>query len=193
MYSEIQAHQEGFNSTSIPRAIKGNLEKQNLKKVSWSQDSIIFNDTEKSIHVEFYLGGEDVLSYTLNITTATRTYSVRADWIKFDVKLTSTFTLNFTSYFAPSISAWPRINNYTINGNKHTAFFYNSTVGSAPFDASCYFILPLKATNIRAVGDTLTFETPTILEDRLIDSPILILGGIVVVIIVANIYRKIRK
>jgi len=193
MYNEIKTHPEIFNSTSIPRTIVRNLENRNLKRVSWSQISTdIFDDNEKSIHIEFYLGGEDILSYTVDMTTLARIYNAKTNWIKFDIKLTSTFRLNFTTYFATSISDWQRINN-TINGNVHSAFYYNSTAGIAPFDASCYFVLPETAMNIKAIGDTLTFEMPPLLEDKLIDSPILILGAIIIVNIVVIIYRKVRK
>jgi hypothetical protein len=186
MYDEIVGHPEIFNSTSIPRTIVRNLERQNLRKVSWSQipANSFFNDSEKSIHIEFYLVGEDILSYTLNRTALTRTYNAKTDWIKFDIKLTSTFTLNFTRYFALSISGWQRTDN---------TFYYNSTASTAPFNALCYFFLPTTATNIKAVGDTLTFEMPTILEDKLIDSPIFILGAIIIANLVAIIYRKVRK
>jgi len=193
MYYEIKANPEIFNSTSIPRTIIGNLEKQNLKKVSWSQTSAaIFNDDEKSIHVEFYLEGLDILSYTLNKATLSRTYNAKTNWIRFDIKLTNAFTLDFATYFDTPISTWQRIN-YTVNGNVHSAFYYNSTAGAAPFDASCYFILPITAMNINAIGDTLTFEMPPLLEDKLIDSPILILGAIIIVNIVVIVYRKVRK
>lgn len=193
MYDEIVAHPEIFNSSSIRLTITKNLEKQNLEKVSSSQIPTEFsNNVEKSIHVEFYLGGEDILSYTLDTITATRTYSVKMNWMKFEISLTNTFKLNFTSYFATPMSNWQKVNR-TIGDNVHPALYYNSTAGTTPFYTSCYFILPTTATNVKTVGDTLTFEVPTILEDRLIDSPLLILGGIIIAIIVANLYRKVRK
>jgi len=192
MYNEIQAHPEIFNSTSIPRTIVRNLEKQDLRQVSWRQDSTAIFKGNGAIRVEFYLEGQDILSFTVNKVTFARTYTVKTNWIKFDVNLTNTFTLNFTTYFAPSISSWQRIN-HTVNGIVHQAFYYNSTVSTAPFNASCYFILPTAATNIRASGDTLTFEMPPSLEDRLINSPILILGAVIVANIIAVIYRKVRK
>jgi len=193
IYNNIRTHPEIFNSTSIPRAIIRNLEKQDLMKVSYqliSQDP--FNDAEKSINVEFYLGGEDILSYTVDRTTLVRTYNARTGWIRFDIKLSDTLTLNFATYFDTLVSNWQRINR-TINGNVHSAFYYNSTVGTAPFDALCYFVLPIAAMNVRAVEDTLTFEMPPLLEDTLIDSPVLILGAIMAAITVAVIYRKVRK
>jgi len=192
LYYGIRA-QGIFNSTSIPQAIVRNLEKQNLMKVSYQLISTDpFNATEKSIHVEFSLGGEDILSYTVDRATLVKTYNAKTNWIRFDIKLSDTFTLNFSTYFATSVSNWQRIN-YTINGDIHSAFYYNSTIGTAPFNVLCYFILPTKAMNIKAIVDTLIFEMPPLLEDRLIDSPILILGAIIVANIVVIIYRKIRK
>lgn len=193
IYAEIKAHPGIFNGTSIPRAIVKNLEKQNLKQVSWNQTSTsIFNDTEQTINVKFYLEGQDIATYTLNKTTLIRTFSVKTNWIRFDVKLTNTFVLNFTTYFTKPISDWQRTN-HTVSGNVHTAFYYHSSFGASPFDASCYFVLPLEATNIKATGDTLTFDVPPIMEDKLLDSPILILGAIITANIVFVAYRKFRK
>jgi len=186
MYDEIVGHPEIFNITSIPRTIVRNLEKQNLRKVSWTQvpAANFFNNSEKSIHMEFYLGGEDILSFTLNRTALTRTYTAKTDWIKFSINLTNTFTLNFTKYFVKPISK--------LQGTDNT-FYYNSTAIAAPFNSLCYFILPTQAMNTKIIGDTLTFEMPTIIEDKLIDSPIFILGAIILTNIVAIIYRKVRK
>lgn len=195
MYNEIKAHPEIFNSTSIPRTIVGNLERiQHLTRVSWSQISAnnFLNDAEKAIHIEFYLGGDDILSYTFNLTKLTRIYNARTNWIRFSVNLTSTFTLSFATYFNTSIGNWQRVN-YTMNGNAYPAFYYNSTASQAPFSAKSYFILPIEATNIKASGDTLTFEMPPLPEDKLIDSPILILGAVIVGSMVAIVYRKVRK
>jgi len=192
MYDEIVAHPEIFNSSSIRLTIMKNLEKQNLEASLSQIPTEFFNNAEKSIHVEFYLGGEDILSYILDAIAATRTYSVKMNWMKFEISLTNTFRLNFTSYFATPISNWQKVNR-TIGGNVHPALYYNSTAGTTPFYTACYFILPTTATNIKTVGDTLIFEVPTILEDRLIDSPLLILGGIIIAIIAANLYRKVRK
>lgn len=192
-YSEIKAHPEIFNSTSIPSTIVKNLDKQNLKQVSWSQASTdIFNDNEKSIHVEFSLGGEDILSYTLNTATQSRTCSVKTAWMQFDIKLTSTFVLNFSTYFATSISNWQRVNS-TAEGIVHPAFFRNSTAGMPSSYAVCYFILPATATNIQATGTILTFDTPLVFEDRLLNSPILILAAVIVANIFFIIYRKVKK
>lgn len=191
IYNDIVA-QGVFNSTSIPRTIMRNLEKQNLKKVSWSQASTNIFRANGTIHVEFDLWGEDILSYTLKKGELARTCTVKTNWIRFDIKLTNTFTLNLTTYFTTPISRWQRIN-HTINGNIHPSFYYNSTAGTPPFYALCYFILPTAATNIKTAGDTLTFDMPLLLEDKLIDSPILILGALVIANIVVIIYRKVRK
>jgi len=193
LYDQIVA-QQIFNISSIPSTIERNLEKQDLKKVSLTQipANSFFNGSEKSIHVEFSLGGEDILSYTFNKATQSRICTVNTIWMRFDIKLTSTFALNFSEYFATSISNWQRIN-HTIGGNVHPAFFHNSTIGMQPSYAVCYFILPATATNIQTSGTILTFETPLVFEDRLLNSPILILAAVIVANIVFIIYRKVRK
>lgn len=193
-YSAIMAaYPDVFNSTSIPRAIVKSLGKQGFNKVSYpSPPSIVFSDAEKSIHVEFFLEGADVISYTVNKTSLARLYTARTTWIKFEVKLTITLTLNFTSYFTTQVSNWQKINR-AIGGITYTAFYFSSAVSQVPLDSSCYIILPATALNIEAVGTTVIFEMPSLPEDRLINSPILILGAIVLIDVVFIVYRKIRK
>jgi hypothetical protein len=175
-----------FNYTSIPSAIIKSLEQQNLWKVSWSQipANNFFDYDEKWIHIEFSLAGDDILSQTVDRAAMIRTYTAKTNWIKFAINLTNTFTLNFTKYFTTPVANWQRIDN---------SFHYNSTAYAAPFDLICSLALPNAAKNIRAVEYILIFDMPLLIEDELIDSPFLILGAMIVAIMVANIYRKVRK
>jgi len=115
-----------------------------------------------------------------------KVYHVRTDWRKFQVNLTSGFSLNFTEYFGEPVENWPRIN-YTLNAKTHPAYYYNFT------DSKCYFILPAAATNVQVVGDVITFELPLSFGDSLLNSPFLILGALLVVVIAFSLYRKVRK
>ena len=184
-----------FNVSTIPRTIVKNLEERNLT-VTWGYDPEleIFNDATKSIHVEFYLSGSDIVSLTSNKTTMNRIYNVRTDWRKFHVNLTNEFLLDFTEYFAKPISQsppWQRIN-YTLNDKVHPAYYHNYT-DMISFDPLCYFILPATAINVHAVEDTIIFELPPSFEDSLLNSPFLILGALIVVVIAFSLYRKVRK
>lgn len=192
LYNEI-VQQEVFNVSTIPRTIVKNLEQRNLTDVSWGYDPEleIFNDATKSIHVDFYLSGSDIMSLTSNKTTMNRIYNVRTDWRKFHVNLTDEFLLDFTEYFDKPVDEWQRIN-YTLKAKTHPAYYHNFT-DSNTFDPLCYFILPATAINPHAVEDTIIFELPPSFEDSLLNSPFLILGALIVVIIIFSLYRKVRK
>ena len=194
-YDDI-VQQGVFDVSTIPLTIVWNLEQRNLDDVTWGYDpgQKTFNDATNSIHVEFYLAGSDIVSLTSNKTTTNRIYNVRTDWRKFHVNLTNELPLNFTKYFATPISQsppWQRIN-YTLNAKTHPAYCNNSTDSDA-FDPLWYFILPATAINVHAVEDTIIFELPPSFEDSLLNSPFLILGALIVVIIAFSLYRKVRK
>jgi hypothetical protein len=53
--------------------------------------------------------------------------------------------------------------------------------------------LPEKATNVHAIRDTIIFDTPYSLEEALLNSPFLILFGVIIIVIVAAIYHRIRR
>ena len=191
IYQEIK-QQSLFNQSSIPQIISSNLRRQGLTSVTFITSELGFNDSSNTVQVSFYMSGSDVLNLTINQTTAARTYTVRTDWRNFQVELTSTLSLNFTQYFGKLVDQWQRIN-YTDTENKvHVAYYYDYTE-PAPFHPQCYFILPTEAINIQAVGDTITFELPPSTGDILLNSPFIILGTLIVVIIGIFLYRRIRK
>jgi len=186
IYSETK---QTFSITTIPNAIMKNLEQQNLTRVTWSYDpeQQIFDDSTNSTRVEFYLAGSDIISFTFNRTTMARIYHVQTEWRKFHVNLTHNFSLDFAQHFDRPVADW----NYSDSENEK-AYYYESTE-LASFDPTCKFVLPPTATNVHAVEDTIIFEVPPLPEDILLNSPFLILGALVIVIIVAFLYRRIRK
>jgi len=185
IYGEIIQNEQTFNVTTIPLIIVKNLEQQGLTQVRWDySQEISSDDSTNSTHVEFFLSGSDIITRTLNKTTMTMLYQVRTEWRKFHVNLTENFPVNFTKYFGKPIAEW----NYT---DSEKAYYYEYTEDS--LTSSCKFVLPTTAINIQATGDTIFFETPPLLEDVLLNSPFLILGALIIVIIIAFIYRRIRK
>jgi len=130
------------------------------------------------------LSGSDIITFTFNKTTMARLYQVRTEWRKFNVNLTENFSIDFTKYFGTPMAAWERI-------DSEKAYYHEYTEDS--LTSSCKFVLPKTATNIQVIGDTIFFETPPLLEDVLLNSPFLILGALIIVIIIAFIYRGIRK
>ena len=186
IYGEIKQNKQTFNVTTIPLIIVKNLKQQGLTQVRWDySQEISSDDSTNSIHVEFFLSGSDIITLTLNKTTMTRLYQVRTGWRKFHVNLTEKISIDFTKYFGTPIAEW----NYT---DSEKAYYYEYREQDS-FTSSCKFVLPETATNVYATGDTIFFETPPLLEDVLLNSPFLILGALIIVIIIAFIYRRVRK
>ena len=177
--------------STIPNTILKNLKQQNLTHVDVYTQPIVFNDSTSSIYIAFSLTGSDILNFTVNTKSMTKTYHARTDWRKFQVDLTNGFSLNFTEYFGEPVERWQRIN-YTLSAKTHPAYYYNFT-DSNTIDPACYFILPTAATNVQVTGDILTFELPLSFEDSLLNSPFLILGALIVVNIAFFLYRRIKK
>jgi hypothetical protein len=181
-----------ITESTIPNIILRNFEQQKLSVNSYlSEVPLNFTDSTHSIHVAFYLYGSGILNFTVNPESMIRTYYFRTGWRKFQFNVTNGISLNFGDYFGESVDQWQKIN-YTLNGKVHPAYYYNFT-GQSPFDALCYFVLPADATNVRAAGDTIIFELPATFEDSLLNSPFLILGALIVVVIAFSLYRKVRK
>lgn len=191
LYQEIK-QQTLFNQSSIPQIISNNLKQQELTRVTFYTSELGFNDSSNTIQVSFYMSGSDVISLTINQTTGARTHTVRTDWRDLQLELTPTLSLNFTQYFGEPVDQWQRINYTDTEEKMHVAYYYDYTE-PAPFHPQCYFILPTEATNIQAVGDTITFELPPSSGDILLNSPFIILGTLLVVIAVIFLYRRIRK
>ena len=186
IYNETKQNEQIFNITTIPKAILKNLEQQDLTCVRWGyKQEIIFNDTARSIRVEFHLAGSDIINFTFNKTTMNRIYHVQTQWRKFQVNLTHNFSLDFAQYFDKPIADW------TYNDSEKTYSYEFAELDS--FDPSCKIVLPPTATNVHATEDTIIFEVPPLLEDILLNSPFLILGALIIVIIVTFLYRRLRK
>jgi len=172
---------------TIPEAILSNLEERNLTHVEYGTESLYLNSTEKSVTAEFYLSGSDILNFTFSTETMKRKFRVRTDWRKFELNLTENILLNFTEYFGQPLSTWE------FENTTHPTY-YHSYTGTVPFDPVCYFVLPKEATEVHVEDmDTIVFELPPLLGESLLNSPLLILGAIVVANIIAFLYRGTRK
>lgn len=182
IYNETIANQQ-FSSSTIPQIILKNLEEQNLTNVNYGSQSITHDNATKTIRVSFYLNGSDIISFAMNRTTMRKTYQVKTEWRKFQVNLTNSFSIDFAQYFAEPVEKW-QLNQTT---------YYYETHGTGFFDVLSFKLsLPATATNIQAQGDTITYEFPPYFEDIFLNSPFLILAVLILVIIVALIYRRVR-
>jgi len=190
MYNEA-IQQQLFNASTIPRVIEENLEQRDLKNVECIYDPTqeIFDDSKRSIHVEFLLFGSDIISVTISKTTMNKIYSVRTDWRKFHFNLTYNYALDFSEYFGKPIAEWEFENKTT------PARYYCNHTNSIEFDPICYFTLPSSAINPHVAEDmdTIVFELSLPLEESLLSSPFVILIALIIGNVVAVLYRKIGR
>jgi hypothetical protein len=185
IYSEIKASPQGFNISTIPEIIKKNLAKQNLILVRWGLGSQtnIYDDAARAIQISFYLAGTDIINFTINATTMRRTYQVNTEWRKFQLDLTSTLSVNFTQILLKPIAEWQKLN--------ETSFIFQNEENGF-FDISFELILPKTATQVQAIGDIIIYDTPARFEELIINSPFIILLGLIIITIIVVIYRKIK-
>jgi len=181
LYEEIKT--QGFGASTIPNVIEEKFEQQNLTnaRVIYDLNQKVFDNATSSIHVEFLLTGSDIISHTLSATDLTRTFQVRTDWRKIQVSLTQNFSLNFKEYFEAPLTEWQQV-----NGIAFEKIVENPQM-------SFRFILPENAVEVQAEEDTVIFKVPPAFEDRLLNSPFLILGAIIIANIIFAAYRKARK
>lgn len=181
IYNET-IQQEIFNISTIPKTIEKNLKNVHAHYEPFQN---IFDDTERSITVTFYLAGSDIIDITLNKTSMTRIHKVQTEWRKFQVNLTKNFQVDFAEHFGKPIYLW--------NYSDSEKTYYHEDARSDSLDLSCKFVLPPTATNIHATIDSIIFETPPLPEDILLNSPFLILGALIIVIMATFLYQRIRK
>jgi hypothetical protein len=184
VYNETIANPQLFNSSTIPQIIVKNLENQGLTNVNYGVQPNVQDFATKTIRVSFYLGGSDIMGFTVNRTTMNRDYQVKTEWRNFQVNLTSSFSINFAQYFAESVEEWQKTNPTT---------FYIETHGTDFFDkVSFKLTLPATATNVQAQGNTITYELSPSFEDILLGSPFLILAALIIIVAIVLIYRRIK-
>jgi hypothetical protein len=192
VYDAAKANQQLFNGSTIPKIITANLEKQGLTRVTYGFQDNTYDDANKAIHVSFFLGGADVISYSVNRTSLKRAYQVKTDWRKFEVNLTSDFSVDFTQAFAEPVGTWQKIDYTNSAGSVHQAYFYETPETESLGKLSFKFILPSTATNVQANGDTITYDVPPSFEDIFLGSPLLILAAIIIVVVIALVYRRLK-
>jgi len=185
IYNETIANQQLFNSSSIPMIIVKNLrENQGLTHVNYLSQPNGYDNATRTIRASFYLGGSDIISFTVNRTSMRRAYQVKTDWRKFQVNLTSSFSIDFAQYFAEPVDKWQKPNQTT---------YYIETHETGFFDVLSFAItLPAIASNFQALGDTITYEVSPQFEDVFFNSPFLILAALIVIIAIVLVYRRVR-
>ena len=174
-----------ITADTVPEAIYQKMISNGLFGVDYFSTSVSFDDNAHAIICSFHLRGPSIINSTVDRTAMVETFRMNTVWRKFNLTIIEGFSYNFTQSLAKPIAEWTE---NTTNGI--TSFSYsNSTAG-----VSCSFELPNYATNIFAVGETIFFDAPYELqwEDKIINSPFLILIGLAVVGVIVFAYRKVR-
>lgn len=184
LYSQIKANTQ-FDISTIPETIKQNMEQKDQVLVNWwpGPQTNMYDDANNAIHISFFLGGSDIISFKVNGTTMKRTYQVNTEWRKTQISLTNDFTMNFTQYLEKQVADWQRPNATSFN-------YENKETGT--LDVTFSLTLPTSASDVQVQGDTIYYNMPPRIEDQLLNSPFMILGAIAVTLAIALIYRKSR-
>jgi hypothetical protein len=191
LYADAQANPI-FNGSAIAQVIVQNLRNENRANVTYDPDANSYVDTDRAISVSFHLGGTDIISSTINRTSLKQSFKVTTDWRKFQVNLTSGMSVDFAAYFAESVEKWQRVDFTDSAGNLHQSYYYETAEIAQLGRMSFRFVLPSAATNVQVTGDTITYDIPLGFEDVFIGSPFLILAVIIVAVLIALVYRRIR-
>jgi hypothetical protein len=178
-----------FNGSTIVQIIVQNLNRTN---VTHGFQLNTYDNDNRAIHASFLLGGTDIITSTINRTSLKRNIQVQTGWRKFQVNLTSTVLIDFATYFAELVQNWQLTDYADPTGNIHPSYYFETGEIEQFGKMSFRFILPSAATNVQAIGDMITYDVTLGFEDVLIGSPFPILAIIVVVVLIALAYRRIR-
>lgn len=181
-----------FNGSALVQTIVQNLRTQGHTMVTNSPQVNGFDDANRAIQVSFFLGGIDIISSAVNRTTLKRNFQVQTDWRKFQVSLTSNISIDFATYFAESVDKWQQLDFTDSNRNVHPSYYYETEGTEQLGKMSFRFILPSAATNVQATGDTITYDISLGFEDVFVGSPFPILAIVIIVVLIALVYRRLR-
>jgi hypothetical protein len=181
-----------FNGSTIVQTIVQNLKSQNRTNVTHGFQLNTYDDSNRAISASFLLGGTDIITSTVNRTSLKRNIQVQTGWRKFQVNLTSTVSIDFATYFAEPVQNWQLADYADSTGTIHPSYYYETGEIQQVGRMSFRFILPSAATNVQAEGDTITYDVTLGFVDVLIGSPFPILAIIIIAVLIAFVYRRIR-
>jgi hypothetical protein len=174
-----------ITAETIPQAIVNTLGQLDLKRVQYGfgPEPLVLSSETRTIKASFFLSGTDIITFTMDRTTMKRVYQVKTEWRKFQLSLTSNFTISFSDRLDTPVSDWQRPD--------ATSLYFESKQTDAP-DIFFYLNLPSSAQNVRVEAETVLFEMTPSLEDQVLNSPLLILAALAVALVLVLIYRKVR-
>ena len=180
-----------LNETIIPKAVINYLNSLGFKDASYHKPFLALRDETKSLIASFLLSGSSVVSYEFkeNLTTS---YKVNLVWRKFKLTISEDerkiLDIDFSKYFGAPLKNWNKIN-YTENGATKPALHYKYEFEDT--SSEFYVVLPEKAEITHIGVDSFNFIVPTSISDKILASPLWILAVIILVDVLALIYRHV--
>lgn len=197
IYAKLEAHEDGtakfsieitnmrpeiynetknanlLNETAIARTV--NASAPNVK--------ISFNDTARSIKISCGIA-DGRISQEVDMERMLRIMRVKTEWRKFSLSLTQNVSIDFTQLLSSKVSEW----NKTDYGYSYTS--EDSEFGKVTFE----IVGPSSTVKFYVGGDdeTVIFELPLSKSDLFIGSPYMMLTIVIVIMLTAFTYRKLR-
>jgi len=169
------------NETKTLENVKASFEKSfedlNLT-AKVSVEPLVYEEENYSITIHARFSGSSVIDVSVDPKSLNRTYEVTTLWRKFELKLTKDYSIYLDEIFDIPVYMWNITENVI---SLHTE------------DGSFAFVLPEDAEKISVDRrEIISFVVPPSLMDKLINSPIVALIGIMLVPVVALGYRRIK-
>ncbi len=187
---------EIFNSSTIPGLIVENYKGRGYTNVLFYGEDLEVNPAGKSIEVSFYLVGADVVNFEPDRNASSLVYTVRTEWRRVNLKIrdrngSEILTLNLAKYFGRFIEEWNQTEYMDPEGHVHKLFVYEYHGSPSSLENYAVFriILPRDATDVKVIGDIITFRIPLPVEDAFLSSPFIILIAVVFI----NLFALVRR
>lgn len=170
-----------LNETKVISNVKAcfekSLEGQNLT-ATVSVEPLEFDEENFSITIRARISGSDVVYISTDPESLNRTYEVETRWRRFQLNLTDKLSINMTELFGYWLQNWNRTDN---------------TISFESENSTFTFVLPESASNIVVDRrEVIIFRVPPSFQDKLINSPLIALIGVILLPVVAAVYRRIK-
>lgn len=172
VYNSLNRSQIAENISETIRSRFENLE--------YSVDWVGFDDNTSSVYLNYTFWG-DILTVELDKDKMRQIYTLETFWRKTEFRLTENFTLNLEDYFGRPPSEWNKTEcGYVINAEDGSSKFV--IIGPQGF-LDHY---------LQENTDAVIFEGKAPTSEYILNSPIFVLISVLVVVLIAVVYRKIR-
>ena len=137
-----------------------------------------FEEENYSITIQVCLSGSSVVDVSVDPKSLNRTYEVTTLWRKFELRLTEDYPVHLEEIFSTPVYEW----NITDNIISFQTGEYSFT-----------FVLPENAAKVNVDDrEIISFVVPPSFVDKLVNSPLIALIGIMLVPVAALAYRRMK-